>query len=80
MDILQLLQINAPTENLVERVKHSPALPAMLSALRKAVPDLTDIPHTTYTLFRQFEHTGVRGNYERQHFMKRSTGEIEAEG
>ncbi len=72
MNIQELLQINAPTENLLERIKHSPALPAMLSALRQAVPNLTDIPQTTYTLFRQFEHTGVRRNYERQHFMKRS--------
>ena len=44
----------------------------MLEVLRQAAPDLTILPQTTYTLYRQFEHAGERRNYERAHFAKRT--------
>ncbi len=70
--LAQLLQVNAPTEDLVAAVRRSPGLPAILNVLRQAAPDLTALPQTTYTLYRQFEHTGERRNYERAHFAKRT--------
>jgi hypothetical protein len=68
----QLLTINAATEDLAESVQRSPATPIVLDVLRRAAPDLHAIPQTTYTLYRQFEHTGERRNYERAHFAKRT--------
>jgi len=72
MDIQQLLQINAPTEDLITKMRQSPSAPVMLNVLRRAAPDLRAIPHTTYTLFREFERTGFRRNYEAAHSMKRT--------
>jgi len=70
--IAQLLAINAPTEDLIAKIRQSPALPAMLNVLRRAAPDLTTIPQTTYTLYREFERTGARDSYQRVYFAKRS--------
>ena len=67
-----LLTINAATEDLAEAVRRSPATPIVLEVLRQAAPDLRILPQTTYTLYRQFEHTGERRNYERAHFAKRT--------
>ncbi len=67
-----ILAINAPTENLGESVRRSAATPIVRDLLRQAAPDLTAIPQTTYTLYRQFEHTGERRNYERVYFAKRT--------
>ncbi|MGC8782747.1 MAG: heparinase II/III domain-containing protein, partial [Anaerolineae bacterium] len=50
----------------------SPATPIVRDVLRQAAPDLTNIPQTTYTLYRQFEHSGERRNYERPYFAKRT--------
>jgi hypothetical protein len=71
-DLERLLQINAPTEDLEVKIRQSPALSQMLGVIRRAAPDLAAIPQTTYTLYREFEHTGVRGNYERVYFQKRA--------
>ena len=68
----RLLQINAPTEDLIARIRQSPALPAMLDVLQWSAPDLVTIPQTTYTLYREFERDGVRGTFERVYFAKRS--------
>lgn len=70
--IAQLLAINAPTENLIARIQQSPALPTMLNVVRRAAPDLTAIPQTTYTLYREFERTGARDSFQRVYFAKRS--------
>jgi len=71
-ELKSLLAINAPTEDLAEALRRSPATPIVLELLRKAAPDLTSIPQTTYTLYRQFEHTGERRNYERVYFARRT--------
>jgi hypothetical protein len=71
-ELRQLLTINAPTEDLAEAVRRSSATPIVLDVLRQAAPDLSVLPQTTYTLYRQFEHTGERRNYERAHFAKRT--------
>jgi hypothetical protein len=68
----QLLAIDAPTEDLTESVRRSPATPVVRDLLRQAAPDLTSIPQTPYTLYRQFEHTGERRHYERAYFTKRA--------
>jgi hypothetical protein len=60
-------------ENLAEAIRRSPATPIVLDVLRQAAPDLRAIPQTTYTLYRQFELTGERRNYERAYFVKRTT-------
>ena len=59
-------------ERLLAQVRQSPGLPALLSSLRQQAPDLANIPQATYTLYRQFEHTGYRRGFEAVHFMRRS--------
>lgn len=71
-EIKDLLRIEAPTEDLVTKVRNSPSTPYILEALRQQAPDLSNIPQTTYTLYRQFEHTGWRNGYEQVHFAKRA--------
>ncbi len=71
-ELKSLLAINAPTENLAEAVRCSAATPIVRDLLRRAAPDLSNIPQTTYTLYRQFEHTGERRNYERVYFARRT--------
>jgi len=44
----------------------------MLSYIRKVVPNLSPIPGTTYTLYREFEHTGRRDGYQLPYYAKRS--------
>jgi hypothetical protein len=61
-----------PTEDLQASIRKSPSTPMLLNALRKAFPDVTSIPQTTYTLYREFEHLGVRYNYEAVYFEKRA--------
>jgi hypothetical protein len=61
-----------PTEDIVASIRKSTSTPMLLDAVRKAIPDVTTIPQTTYTLYRQFEHTGVRDHYQAVYFAKRS--------
>ena len=68
----RLLQINTLTEDLIAKIRQAPALESMLGVIRRAAPDLAAIPQTTHTLYREFEHSGTRGNYERVYFLKRS--------
>jgi len=67
-----VLASNTPPDDLLPTIRHSPAAPALLSVLRRAAPDLTAIPQTTYTLYRQFEHTGQRDGYQRPYYLKRT--------
>jgi hypothetical protein len=57
---------------LLAQVRQSAARPAILAYLREQAPDGTAIPQTTYSLYRQFEHTGFRRGYESKFFLKRS--------
>lgn len=61
-----------PTENLIESVRRSPSSQKLLEVLREAVPDVTIIAPLTYTLYRQFEHTGERDGYQPVYFARRS--------
>jgi len=57
---------------LLSQVRQSAGITAVLENLRQQAPDLANIPTTTYTLYRQFEHTGFRRGYERLFFLKRA--------
>ncbi len=57
---------------LLAQVRQSAGTAPILEYLRVQAPDLTSIPQTTYTLYRQFEHSGYRRGFERMHFLKRS--------
>jgi hypothetical protein len=57
---------------LLAQIRQSPSVSAVLSYLSQQVPDLANIPQATYTLYRQFEHTGFRRGYEKIHFARRS--------
>lgn len=59
-------------ERLLAQIRQSPGAALILSTLRRQTPDLTAIPNGTYTLYRQFEHSGYRRGYERIFFEKRS--------
>jgi hypothetical protein len=62
----------APAENLRNAVRTSNSVQPLLKAIRDYVPDLSTIPQLTYTLYRQFEHTGERDGYQPPYFFKRS--------
>jgi hypothetical protein len=57
---------------LLNQIRQSAGKPAILENLRQQAPDLSNIPSTTYSLYRQFEHTGFRRGYERLYFLKRA--------
>ncbi len=59
-------------QRLLTQIRQSPGTPLILDALRRQVPNLTPIATATYTLYRQFEHSGYRRGYERVFFEKRS--------
>lgn len=62
----------APVSDLREQVRRSPTTPLLLNAIRQEITDVGVIPATTYTLYRDFEHTGVRATYENPYFLKRA--------
>ncbi|MBN1563678.1 MAG: heparinase II/III family protein [Anaerolineae bacterium] len=66
------LQSPQPLSDLRAQIVASPTTPRLLDAIRREVPVVTTIPQTTYTLYREFEHTGQRGGYESLYFMKRA--------
>jgi hypothetical protein len=72
MNLYQLFQSPLPPDNLIEQIRRSPSARIVLSYLRDTVPNLTDIPETTYSLYRQFALNGERSGYEKPYFAKRS--------
>lgn len=44
----------------------------MLAALRKAIPEVGVYPHTTYTLYREFERSGLRDSFQSVYFARRA--------
>ena len=68
----QWLAPSAPADHVYDQIRRSPATPLMLEFLRRDTPDLTALPQTTYTLYREFERNGERSNYQRVYYAKRS--------
>jgi len=62
----------APTANLRDQIRQSPTTPALLEAIQQEISDVSDIPALTYTLYREFERSGVRATYENPYFLKRA--------
>lgn len=62
----------APVDDLRQAIRQSPTAPIFLKGLRAVIPDVTDIPTLTYTLYREFEHTGERPGFETPYFLKRA--------
>ncbi len=61
-----------PVEDLRAAVRQSPTTPLFLAGLRQVIPDVSSIPTLTYTLYREFEHTGERPGFETPYFLKRA--------
>jgi len=59
-------------QRLLTQVRQSPGAALVLNYLRHQAPNLNAIPGATYTLYRQFEHSGFRRGYEKVFFEKRS--------
>jgi hypothetical protein len=62
----------APITDLRAQVRQSPTTPVLLEAIRQEITDTGAIPALTYTLYRTFEHSGIRGPYETPYFLKRA--------
>ncbi len=62
----------APVSDLRAQIRQSPTAPALLAAIRREIPDVAPVPQLTYTLYREFEHTGSRPGYETPYFLKRA--------
>ena len=68
----QLSGCTTSPEGLITQIRRSPAAALLLERVRQVVPDLSAIPQTTYTLYREFEHSGLRDRYQSVYFMKRA--------
>ncbi len=71
-NLASILHLNAPADPLLEQIRRSPGTSKILEHMRRAAPDLRAIPQTTYSLYRQFEHTGEREGYQQPYYIKRS--------
>lgn len=66
-----VLQNAQPPADLLDQIRTSPGTPVMLEILRQSAPDVRAVPLTPYSVYREFERRGYRGNYEKRYFMKR---------
>ena len=64
--------LDQPPDPLIDQIRQSPGSPVVLEYLRRVVPDLSPIPQTTYTLYREFERNGTRSGYQQPYHIKRS--------
>lgn len=71
-NLKSLLQLETSPDPLLDQIQNSSGAPVMLAALRSAVPELGNYPHTTYTLYREFERTGLRGAFQSVYFARRA--------
>ena len=55
----------------IEGVKKSEHVKKIILLAKKELEAADKLPDTSYTLFSEFQKTGVRENYERPHFLKR---------
>ncbi len=72
MNLTKLLKPVAPVDPLLDQIRNSPSAPLLLERLRQVVPDLANIPQTTYSLYREFERNGQRDRYQALYFTKRA--------
>lgn len=69
--IEDMLHLQPSQDELITQSQQSPSAATMLEYVRRNVPDLS-VPHTPYTLYREFERTGMRGTYQDVYFAKRA--------
>ncbi len=62
----------APLSDLREQIRTAPMTGPMLEVMRGMVPDVQKIPLLTYHLYREFEHTGSRPEYQDPYFLRRA--------
>ena len=62
----------APQTDLRAQIRQSATTPIVLAAIRREVPDLGAIAPLTYTLYREFEHTGSRPGYQTPYYQRRA--------
>ncbi len=67
-----LLKLTVSPDPLLDQIRCSPGAAVILAALRKAVPVVGEYPHTTYTLYREFERSGSRGSFQAVYYARRS--------
>lgn len=70
--IRQWLANPSPVTDLRQQIRHAPVTPSMLATMRAIVPDIGDIPLLTYSMYREFEHTGERPNFQNPYFLRRA--------
>ena len=71
-NLAELLTPLISPDPLLDRIRRSPSTPRILAYLRQVVPDLTNIPQTPYSLYREFERSGLRDRYQAAYFLKRA--------
>lgn len=68
----QWIRNPAPITDLREAIRTADVTPRMLETMRAAVPDIHTIPVLTYTMYREFEHTGERPGFQAPYFQRRA--------
>ncbi len=71
--IRRWLSSPAPVSDLRAQIRESAVAPSMLEMMRDRVPDVRNIPLLTYSLYREFEHTGERPGFQNPYFQRRAT-------
>lgn len=61
----------AGAADLRAQIRQSPSTPDFLAAIRQEIP-LGSITPLTYTLYREFEHTGSRPGYQNPYYLRRA--------
>lgn len=72
LEIKALLRRDPRPADTVAHLKNSPALAPVMDLLRKESPDLIAIPQLSYSLYREFERTGMRAGFEKPYFGRRT--------
>ena len=68
----QWLANPGPQSDLKTQIIQSPTTPLYLEMVRNEVPDVSTIPTLPYTVYREFEHSGLRDTYEALYYHKRA--------
>jgi hypothetical protein len=62
----------APTSDLRTQIREAHVGPQMVEMIRTTVPNVSHIPILTYSVYREFEHTGERPGYQNPYFLRRA--------
>lgn len=70
--IKRWLKAPAPLSDLRAQIREAQVTPRMLETMRAIVPDVHIIPMLKWSMYREFERTGERPDYQNPYFLRRA--------